>query len=228
MKVHEFSYRYAVQILQHHDHVAVWEEILGVFEGAPPFIWPNKSTRVPGLDVIQQLMNTYFDRKFALDLGWEYHPLATAIPGSNLKADFRKAFGDVRIQIGVQFGNMARWYTDVFKFQAGYSAKDIHLGISAVPTYSLARRIDQNVVNFERARRELPAAELSITLPIVMFGLEPDEVTPMVDVSKSKFERIGDITGRGREPNRWRIVNGWLAGDPIEAIGPASDPRQDA
>ncbi len=113
MKVNQFSYRYAVQILQHRDYLPIWEEIREVFETAPLFVWPNKSPRVVGLDVVQQLMNTYFDKRFALDLRWKYHPPATAIEGTNLKADFRKAFGDISIQIEVQFGNMARWYTDM-------------------------------------------------------------------------------------------------------------------
>lgn len=222
MKVHCFSYRYAVQILQHQDYKAAWDEIEGAFEQAPLFVWPGKSSKVKRLDVVQQLMNTYFDRVLAVDLGWNYHPLATKIEGSNLKADFRKRFGDLTVQVEVQFGNMARWYTDLFKFQAGYSAKEIQLGVSVIPMYVLATRIDQNVANFERAARELPSAELSITLPIVMFGVAPDEHTVVVDASTSSFAHPKDLTGRGNELNRWRIIHGHLSGTPMPSISSSS------
>jgi len=87
---------------------------------------------------------------------------------------------------------------------------------------SLATRIDSNVANFERCRRELPSANLSITLPILLVGVSIDKKTRIIDVSKSKFGAIKDITGRGKLDNRWRIVNSYFQGKPIETIGEAS------
>jgi hypothetical protein len=168
------------------------------------------------------VLNTYFDRRLAVEKGWDYHPLATNIEGSNLKADFRKRFGDLGIQIEVQFGNMARWYSDIFKFQAGYSAETINLGISVVPMYSLAKKIDQNVVNWERAKRELPSAKLSITLPIALIGIEDDHDTTVVDLRETRFEKVQEFTTKGKEENRWRVVHGYLTGQPMASIGPDS------
>lgn len=222
MRLQIFSYRYAEEVLQHPNYSAAWNEVTAIFGEAPVFIWPGKSTRVPRLSVVQQVLNTYFDRRLAVDSGWEYHPLATDIPGSNLRADFRKRFGDLGIQVEVQFGNMARWYSDIFKFQAGYSAEAINLGISVVPTYRLANRIDQNVVNWERARRELPSAKLSITLPIALIGVEDDETTAVVDLRETQFQRVQDFTGRGNEENRWRVVHAYLTQQPLAAVGPDS------
>ena len=82
---------------------------------------------------------------------------------------------------------------------------------------------DSNVVNYERAFRELPSAELSITLPIMLIGLEPDESTPVVDLRKCGFPNgIPDITGKGKDANRWRIVNAHLEGVAMENVGPES------
>jgi hypothetical protein len=121
---------------------------------------------------------------------------------------------------------MARWYSDIFKFQAGYSGKAVRLGVSIVPKQSLGQRIDSNVVNFERVVRELPAAELSITLPILTVGIEPDpgpdNATAIIDVSQSQFTAVGQITGQGNTKNRWRIVNNVLDGVPIQNVGPQS------
>src|SRR6266576_57977 len=102
---------------------------------------------------------------------------------------------------------MSRWYSDIFKFQAAYSESLTQAAISIVPMPSLATRIDSNVANFERAKRELPSANLSITLPILLIGVSVDERTSVIDISKSGFAGLKDITGRGKLDNRWRVVN---------------------
>jgi len=219
MKLEIYSYRFAEEITQHPRHLNAWNEIHTILRDAPLFIYPNKSSKNKKLDVVQQLMNTYFERVMVIEHGWEYHPLATSIQDSGLRADFKKTFGDFTIQAEIQFGNMSRWYSDVFKFQTAYSQSLIKIGLSVIPMWSLARRIDSNIVNFERARRELPSAELSLTLPILMVGLEPDEETKIVDVSVCQFSDIKEITGKGNSDNQWRIVHGYLSGTPMNAIG---------
>src|SRR5437588_4114595 len=85
------------------------------------FVYPGKSKKNKYLDVVQQLLNAYFDRCLAIDHAWEYHPLATGIKESGLRADFRKTFSakdSITVQAEIQFGNMALWYSDIFKFQA--------------------------------------------------------------------------------------------------------------
>ncbi|AVT83637.1 hypothetical protein RPYSC3_47770 [Rhodopseudomonas palustris] len=167
-------------------------------------------------------MNTYFDRKFHIDLGWEYHPFATKIPNSNLRADYRKNFNGLKVQSEIQFGNMARWYSDVFKFQAAYSESLIDVGVSVVPMNSLATRIDSNVAYFERAMRELPSAQLSITLPILLVGVELDEESTVIDVSTSGFGTVGEVNGKGKEENRLRIVNAIVGGNSITTVNASS------
>jgi len=214
------SYRFAREILDHHSFKQARRDIQSVLEGCPLFVWPKKSKNNSRLDVVQQLLNTYFDRRFAVDLGWEYHPLATGIKDSELKADFRKNYGDLKVQVEVQFGNMARWYSDIFKFQTAYSDRLINLAVCILPMRELATRIDSNVAHFERAWKELPSAELSITLPILMVGIAPSKDTRVIDVSQSKFERSKEVSNG---PNKWRIINAALAGRPIESVGPESD-----
>lgn len=224
MKLHFFSYRYAQEILQHSNNIKAWEEIENILSNAPLFIYPGKSKKNRKLDIVQQLMNTYFDRRFAVDSKWQFHPVATGIKRSGLKADFRKDFGKIKVQAEVQFGNMARWYSDIFKFQAAYSQSLIECGLCVVPMHSMARRTDSNVAHFERAIRELPSANLSITLPILLVGLEADESTPVADVRQCGFSGIKEITGRGRSENLWRVVNGYVNGLDMKSIGPKSDP----
>jgi hypothetical protein len=222
MRLEIYSYRFAAEILQHPKHRAIWDEIIGICEKAPLFTWPGKSKKNASLEVVQQLMNAYFDRRLCIDSDWTHHPLATRIAESGLRSDFRKQFDDVAVQVEVQFGNMARWYSDVFKFQTAYSQELSQIAVSIVPMAALARRIDSNIAHFERALRELPSAELSITLPILMIGMEPDATTGVVDVSRSRFASVGEITGRGQSDNLWRVINGWADGKDISQIGPGS------
>ena len=222
MKIIAYSYRFAEEIVQHPKHQHAWYEIQAILQRTPLFVYPGKSRSNPRLDVVQQLLNTYFDYSMVIEHGWEYHPLATRIDNSGLSADYKKKFGELTIQAEIQFGNMSRWYSDIFKFQTAYSQSLINIGLSIVPTGALARRIDSNVANYERTLRELPAADLSITLPILLIGLEPDENTAIVDVSLCKFNSFNEIVGKGHSENRWRIINGFLNGIPMEEIGPDS------
>jgi hypothetical protein len=75
--------------------------------------------------------------------------------------------------VEVQFGNMARWYTDVFKFQVSYSLDLIDVGVLVVPMQEFADTIDENIAYYERVVRELPYAKMSLTLPIWVVGLAP-------------------------------------------------------
>ncbi|MBI1740109.1 MAG: hypothetical protein HYR57_04415 [Candidatus Koribacter versatilis] len=88
---------------------------------------------------------------------------------TGIKADYKKA----RVQVEVQFGNMARWYTDVFKFQVSYSLDLIDVGALIVPMQTFANTIDENVAHYERVVRELPYAKMSLTLPIWVVGIAP-------------------------------------------------------
>ncbi|HEY5712765.1 MAG TPA: BglII/BstYI family type II restriction endonuclease [Allosphingosinicella sp.] len=227
MKFTVYSYRYAQEILEHSTNLPAWDEIIDVVTKAPLFIYPGKSKSNARLDVVQQCLNTWFDRALAVDCGWLYHPLATAITNSRLAADFRKSFPNITIQSEVQFGNMSRWYSDIFKLQTAYSQSLIHLGLSIVPMGALARRIDSNVASFERVVRELPSANLSITLPILVIGIEPDEDTTIVDLRKTgiPLERMIKKDGKRQssEKNRYRVVNALFSGANPHSVTDISD-----
>lgn len=217
-----YSYRFAEEIIEHPNYAVAISEISQIITDCPMYIWPNKSSSNPRLDVVQQLLNAYFDVNFHCLGNWDYHPDATQIQDSGLKADFKKTFNNLTIQSEVQFGNMSRWYSDIFKFQTAYSQNMINMGLCIVPFNELARRIDSNITNFERCIRELPSADLSITLPILMIGIKPDANTSIIDVSRSRFNAIRDITGSGNSDNLYRVVNECISNTRIQNISAAS------
>lgn len=116
----------------------------------------------------QQQMNRLLDKEFKARK-WNCQPLVTDDKVTNIKADYKRG----RVQVEVQFGNMARWYTDVFKFQVSYSLGLIDVGILVVPAQDFANTIDENVAHYERVIRELPYAKMSLTLPIWVMGIRP-------------------------------------------------------
>lgn len=153
-----YSFRHAEAIMER-EFPEEQADILEVLSAVP---WnpklPPVTRRLHGrvvatLTIDQATTNGSLEREFQ-QKGWEIHPFIVSRSESRLVADFKKG----AVQVEVQFGNMARWYTDVFKFLLSYSANDIEVGVLIVATQATARRIDENVVHFERIVRELPHA----------------------------------------------------------------------
>jgi hypothetical protein len=118
------------------------------------------------LAIEQVTTNKELEKAFQ-ERGWVSKPKIISESKSKLEADFKKG----KIQVEVQFGNMARWYTDVFKFLLSYAADDIEVGVLVVPMHDTANKIDENVVYYERVVRELPNAKMGITIPIWVLGV---------------------------------------------------------
>jgi len=165
-----YSYRHAESILtvEYAQEKAELEQVFSTVNWIPKRKKKRKRKGkvVATLDINQKATNKAIENEF-LVLGWEKQPTIVSNSQSQLKADYKKR----ELQVEVQFGNMARWYTDVFKFLLSYSADDIEVGILVVPMHHIAKRIDENVVNYERVQRELPYAKMAVTIPIWLLGL---------------------------------------------------------
>lgn len=191
MNLKTFSYRYAEEILEHEYFKDAKNELLDICSKCPLPVYKNKSKSQPKLDVVQQMINTYFKIAFSA-AGWEEEPLAT--PKGNddsLRGDFRKTFtkiidhGEVKeitLQIEVEMGNIASSYRNYFKFQLSYAHNLANVAILILPCDKLSKRIDSGVASYEKTVREIPSANLSITVPILVIGLD-DEGTPEIDIS---------------------------------------------
>jgi len=173
VKLKTFSYRFAEEILDNEKFEKEKNEIIRIFETSkvPKLETPKRRKRGKKQMIFttdQKKFNKELDKAFS-QLDWKVQPQITEDNVTRIKADFNKN----RIQIEVQFGNMARWYSDVFKFQVGYSLGLIDVGVLIVPTQKFAKTIDENVAYYERVIRELPYAKMSLTLPIWVVGIEP-------------------------------------------------------
>ncbi len=173
MKLTTYSYRFAAEVLNSPAFQRERKEIEDIFGGITvPQLNPPKlrtrSGKTMTFTTSQKNLNTLLNTEFK-SRGWDCQPFVTEDKVTGIKADYKKA----RVQVEVQFGNMARWYTDVFKFQVSYSLGLIDVGVLVVPMQTFANTIDENVAYYERVTRELPYAKMSITLPIWVIGIEP-------------------------------------------------------
>jgi len=192
MKIETFSYRYSQEILEHKCCQEALDEIINICSKCPLPVYKNKSKSQPKLDVVQQIINTYFKIAFE-DFGWEGEPLVT--PDSfkdSLRGDFRKSFtkkysndnnNTFTLQIEVEMGNIASSYRNYFKFQLSYAYKMADIAILILPCDNLSKRIDSGVASFEKTAREIPSADLSITVPILVIGLNDKDVKE-IDIAK--------------------------------------------
>jgi hypothetical protein len=173
VKLTSFSYRFAAEVLnsrafrrERNDIVEILTDITAPQLKSPKTRPRGRRTMVFTTD--QQALNDLLDAEF-LVREWECQPLVTNDEVTGIRADYKRS----RVQVEVQFGNMARWYTDVFKFQVSYSLDRIDVGVLVVPTQKFANTIDENVAHYERVVRELPYAKMSLTLPIWVIGIAP-------------------------------------------------------
>ncbi|MBJ8070772.1 BglII/BstYI family type II restriction endonuclease [Bacillus cereus] len=217
MKVETYSYRYAEEILQHPRFESVYNELIQVCLGCPVPIYKGKSESQPQLEVIQQIMNTYFLLRFK-KLGWEKEPLVTPNTAEDeLRSDFRKCYIDsetgeiiLKIQIEVEFGNVASSYRNYFKFQLSFSYDLADICVLIVPSNELCKRIDSGVSNYEKTIREIPSAKLSVTVPTLVIGLFDDGSTAwnVKDITEDLKVLKGGT--KGTNAKHCEIVEGYI------------------
>ena len=196
MIIKTYSYRYAEEILQHPSNIEIYNELMDILKNCPLPVYEEKSKNQKSKDVVQQLMNTYFYEVF-VNKNWESEPLASPENmDDSLRSDFRKTFKrkngkNITIQIEVEFGNIASSYRNYFKFQLSFAYGLTDICVIVVPSARLANRIDSGVANFEKVKREIPSAKLSITVPILVVGLfDVDEEGYNVPIWNIKDEDI--------------------------------------
>lgn len=206
MIVKTYSYRFAEEILSSSIFKDIMDELNEICSKCPLPVYRGKSKTQKNKDVVQQIMNTYFRLMFE-SKGWQSEPHAT--PDENedeLRADFRKTFyGDsdkkITLQIEVEFGNIASSYRNYFKFQLSFSYGLTDICVLIVPSQQLANRIDSGVACFEKCKREIAQAKLSVTVPIIIIGLfdiddngipvaEWDIHNYSIDVVKNKDNKV--------------------------------------
>jgi len=76
------------------------------------------------------------------------------------------------IGLCLQTGNIGRIYADLLKLQTIYLQNKILAGIIILPTRKAAKEMGQNLANYERLIGELQIFDSTITIPLLVIGIE--------------------------------------------------------
>lgn len=178
MKIVEvFSHRNGLDILESPKFSVAFKEFMNVLSGLPPYRAAHAKKTSAAHVIAPAAMNHWLDNELCVKLDWDWHPLIIdADPddpgrGSQLRSDFRKA----RIEVEVQFGNVARYAYDVYKMAIAMALEQSDVGIQVVCTKRFAGITGGNIAYYERAVRELERSRLTLIVPLVVVGIEPKQ-----------------------------------------------------
>jgi len=136
---------------------------------ASPFVRKQRWEKAPRVfDVSNVGLNRTLNQAFLEDR-WERQPSVTPA-NKRYRADFSRE----RVHVEVELANSGRWYADAMKFMISHTAGLIDLGILIVPMYNLARRINYDIVRFERVSEEMSYIATAFKVPIYVLGVDDD------------------------------------------------------
>ena len=171
-----FSHRNGRDILESPNFNPAFQEFMGVLAGLPPYR-TTKVKKTSSAHVISPgAMNHWLDNELCVKRDWDWHPLIIETDPedkqrqSQLRSDFRKA----RIEVEVQFGNVARYAYDVYKMAISLALGKADVGLMVVCTKKFAAITGGNIAYYERAVRELERSRLTLIVPLVVIGIEPE------------------------------------------------------
>lgn len=170
-----FSHRNGRDILESPNFVHSFHEFLSVLQALPPYrAEKEKKTSVKHI-IVPGKMNQWLDYELCAKRDWQLHPLIINTDPSDhrksslLRSDYRKS----RIEVEVQFGNVARYAYDVYKMAISMALDNADVGIMVVCSKRFAEITGGNIAYHERAVRELERSRLTLIVPLVVIGIEP-------------------------------------------------------
>lgn len=171
-----FSHRNGRDILESPKFQDAFHEFLEVLSGLPPYRTGKIKATSAEHVISPGAMNKWLDDQLCIQRDWDWHPLVIdpdpedRSRNSQLRSDFRKS----RIEVEVQFGNVARYAYDVYKMAISMALGQVDVGIQVVCSKRFAAITGGNIAYFERAVRELERSRLTLIVPMVVVGIEPD------------------------------------------------------
>ncbi|MBA9085985.1 hypothetical protein FHR92_002457 [Fontibacillus solani] len=133
----------------------VSEPIISALEGAEFEISKGSATRLRKI-ILGLLFN----------LGWSDK---TRI-NSNNDITITSMKGDIGLCL--QTGNVSRFYADILKLQSLYIKDKASSAVYILPTKNASLKMGSNIVNFDRFVEELNLYKHTITIPILIIGVE--------------------------------------------------------
>ena len=215
MRIHVESHQYAETVLEGQFREE-WEQLLDVLgtldvplrplgpftrSGRPRS--PKRQNRMIGgrrasalMPVDQAAMNERI-REALARLGWSPEPYILIDReerpiDTRLRGDFEKS----GVFVEVEFGNVASFYRDLFKFHIAGTTGAARVGVIVVATDALARLFDQGQARFEQAVSLLPYMRAGVQLPTAIVGLDVNDWS-RIRVRYDAMQALVESNGEG-------------------------------
>ena len=209
------SHQYAETVLQGQFRDE-WEELLDVLgtldvplrpvgpftpNGRPKS--PKRQSRLIGgvrasalMPVDQAEMNCRI--RIALSrLGWQSEPyILIDREGKPIDTRLRGDFEKSGVFVEVEFGNVASYFRDLFKFHIAGTTGAAKVGVIVVATDALARLFDQGQARFEQAVSLLPYMRAGVQLPTAIIGIDVNDWQPI----RERYEAMCELVEANGEP----------------------------
>jgi hypothetical protein len=202
-----FSHRNGLDILESPKFGDAYREFMGVLCNLPAYRAAKTKKTSPAHIIAPGAMNHWLDNELCVKRDWDWHPLVIdADPADpSLKSQLRSDFRKDRIEVEVQFGNVARYAYDVYKMAISLALQNADVGIVVVCTKRFAAITGGNIAYFERAVRELEHSRLTLIVPLIVVGIEPqqwiaDLYPPEHEAPAVTARIINDVRRRRGEP----------------------------
>jgi hypothetical protein len=135
-----FSHRNGQDILESPKFSPAFKEFMQILNGLPAYRAAQSKKTSAAHVIAPGAMNRWLENELCIKRDWDWHPLIIdADPEdtkrrSQLRSDFRKN----RIEVEVQFGNVARYAYDVYKMAISMALGQADVGIQVVCTKKFA------------------------------------------------------------------------------------------
>lgn len=127
----------------------------------------------------QTPLNNEFDRLFT-SKGWLSQVDSLLKLESKLKRPGPKTIDyrhpTAKVDVEVEFGNVASFYRDIFKFNIAKRAGQIDVGIIIAGNKEIANAVGENVASYERFKDEMSISrkyKANADCPVLLYGLIP-------------------------------------------------------
>lgn len=213
MRTHIESHQYAETVLEGQFRQE-WEQLLDVLGTLDPLLRPagpysrtgrprspKRQNRTIGgrtasalMPVDQAAMNAHIRDSLA-ELGWHAEPyILIDREGQPIDTRLRGDFERNGVFVEVEFGNVASFYRDLFKFHIAGTTGAAQVGVVVVATDALARLFDQGQARFEQAVSLLPYMRAGLQLPTAIVGLDVNDWS-LVRTRYEEMERLVEANG---------------------------------
>lgn len=198
--------------------------LISALQSTPVPFWRGKSEKQQSKSILQPVLNAYIEQEL-LERGWDRECKVTgdADGATGMRIDFCQHSDDGLTAVEVQFGNVGRYYGDMYKFLHLQAEGQLALAIHVALTDETARLTDSGIATYETSVRRIQEVAGTILryipVPLICLGLS-HQCSELVDFAQSRFSNPKVLQGDGAKASISHAVAELRRGIPIEQVAP--------